>query len=1032
MKKLRKFIKKLNNRGSSLVMVIVSLAFIGIVVGALLTAAGYAYRLRLQDLNSRDNFYYVEQAMNEIYTGVGSKTIKNLQDAYVYTIENMSYYDLETNTYKNKNPEEISDLFKDKYMANVANNEFFKASESDIGDRLEEMISNESVHIDKTKLKKLIEYDSTNKVTRLTIQNVTLYRTREYERSTASGKYTQSITTDIVIDRPPFDVQFDKTEDSTENIFKYAIVADMGIEVKQPTTPLSITGNVYAAADYYNKVYNYSETVKGQTPDYNIKYKNGDDEDVDIKYTHNAVSSRVYDANSVTVGTGYKYLNETTDAPEYYFDGGVTGASQALPNPDDKFRSMYSGIYIDNSDVNFLSDYIIVPGTVAVMNHGKFAAFGLKGTATSDAQIWADNVVLGGSSIKTTTDKGVKYSGSTADIKGNMYIKDDTEINSAGSTLNLVGSYYGFSDSTTRDDKKVLDMLKPYFEVEEVIGGETKTVNRGHHNSSAIIINGQDATLDFSAAKNIFLAGRAYIERSKYRNDGIESYNTEVAGVQIKNTVTDIDLDANPKEMKNAETVTYEFRYETDDSTEDNKKIIRDYKTGESVSVKSNQLAYIPVAVKSVPEEYEFTLRDGSKLKTMVVKIDPQFAANAMKATWESTHFNPTNCFFAEFFPEAVFGKEEETTITYRIPVVAQKVDGKISYYYDFDTAYELMIDFHANNARPVFAARYPSAQVFASKFIEAYTVFLNKDIDRLTDTEKSIRSYLVDITDFKDFPVSEVIFGKRTDNGSIDGYTSGGITLKDAEEFTVKLKDSSSELNAVIAGTDFKSTSTTDLIALSDDYEKQYNYIKWNLGPFKLEGENVAKETAEKSYIDDLLADSDFGSSAVTPINKFVNIGELNDMLESVTGGEMVITLDSGYKVWTSLGLADKKLKISADGSNGIVRGMIITEGDVIFDDNVRQFEGLIVSGGKVVINKSVTQITASSEICKAIINECILTSKTEFKKILKLFRGYEKFADADASGEGAGVAEEESKKIESIEYSDIVKFDNWMKNVD
>ena len=75
-------------------MVIVSMAFIGIIVGALLTAAGYAYRLRMQDINSRDNFYYVEQAMNEIYAGVGSETLENMQDAYVYTVENMVRFDI--------------------------------------------------------------------------------------------------------------------------------------------------------------------------------------------------------------------------------------------------------------------------------------------------------------------------------------------------------------------------------------------------------------------------------------------------------------------------------------------------------------------------------------------------------------------------------------------------------------------------------------------------------------------------------------------------------------------------------------------------------------------------------------------------------------------------------------------------------------------------------------------------------------------------------------------------------------------------
>ena len=32
----------------------------------------------------------------------------------------------------------------------------------------------------------------------------------------------------------------------------------MGVEVDQPTVPLTIAGNVYAASDYYNKQYNES------------------------------------------------------------------------------------------------------------------------------------------------------------------------------------------------------------------------------------------------------------------------------------------------------------------------------------------------------------------------------------------------------------------------------------------------------------------------------------------------------------------------------------------------------------------------------------------------------------------------------------------------------------------------------------------------------------------------------------------------------------------------------------------------------
>ena len=86
MKKIKQILKKLkSNAGSSIVMVVVSVAFIGIIVGALLAAAVQSYRLKLEELNSRDNFYYVEQALNEIYAGVGSQTVFSGRTRHICT-----------------------------------------------------------------------------------------------------------------------------------------------------------------------------------------------------------------------------------------------------------------------------------------------------------------------------------------------------------------------------------------------------------------------------------------------------------------------------------------------------------------------------------------------------------------------------------------------------------------------------------------------------------------------------------------------------------------------------------------------------------------------------------------------------------------------------------------------------------------------------------------------------------------------------------------------------------------------------------
>ena len=61
MKKIISKIKSsLINSGSSIVLVIVALAFIGILAGSLLTAVGYVYRQKLYDYNAKSNFHYLE------------------------------------------------------------------------------------------------------------------------------------------------------------------------------------------------------------------------------------------------------------------------------------------------------------------------------------------------------------------------------------------------------------------------------------------------------------------------------------------------------------------------------------------------------------------------------------------------------------------------------------------------------------------------------------------------------------------------------------------------------------------------------------------------------------------------------------------------------------------------------------------------------------------------------------------------------------------------------------------------------------
>lgn len=976
-------------------MVVVSLAFIGIIVGALLMAAGYAYRLKLQDLNARDNFYYVEQAMNEIYAGVGEQTVKDMQDAYIYTVEHMVKYDFETNSYVSKTQEEAEEDFKREFIKNIQNNPFFISSNENMANELEKFISNDTVKLNKSNVYMQLVNDDKGNVVKIIIKNVTLTRTQDYSKSVANGAYTQTISTDIEIAEPDFSVLFNSTGTDYSNLFKYAVVADMGVEINQHGIPLTIAGNIYAASDYYNKRYNestYTEDVSDSDKKY-VKSYTVDGESVTIdNYTHGSVTSKKY--------------SEATAVNDYYnvystlMDPAVAGEKDLYDGVN--VRSMYSGLFINDSTVSILADTIIVPGSLAIMNNASLSIYGKDGKATSEAEVWTDNLVLGGYSTKQTvqTTTGAdkdEYSGASAVIRANLYVKDDTELNSAGSNLQIRGSYYGYGDSTERDERIFIPTVKTEnFQIEvSDDSGDTVTENRGHYNSSAIIVNGEQSTLDLSQTNTIYLAGRSYIELSKK----VTAEEGTVTYIDIVNNETKVD----------AVRDTYEFTPMTDDllSTDpDDTVFLRDYKTGESISLKSNQQAYIPIMYTGMP--------------TAARDINGIFLGY-----WNATLHTALvgSDLFEEYFPESVFVDQ--------IPCVMQEVSGKKYYYYDFMTAYDMMKDSLSGNALATFTDKYQSAQFYASHFIADYVAEINNE-------DSVIAEFLTDIGDYEDFEAGDIILPDSNLNPNVTVYSSGAITSKANTKFDIVTSDDFNDVDQLLSSTPYNNgfaylgpddQNHNNAYQFSNNFEMEYDLVKWNLGHYKA-------NDIETTYIKELVADTDYGDGAITPINKFLNFDtikadtnirpKLVSSDTSLTNG--VLDLDSKYSVWIS----NEDVTVSSRaGVDGAVIGMVITKGDVYFDNTVKSFEGIVISGGKVYVNNRLFTITANDEICRTILRECQLSQDEKCKIVLNLFKGYE-VEDDGPGGIGEAPDESEVKSIENIDYSDVVRFNNWMKNVE
>lgn len=967
-------------------MVVVSMAFIGIIVGALLTAAGYAYRMKMQDLNARDNFYYVEHAMEEIYAGVGSQTVSDMQDAYVYTVEHMVSYDVDTQTYVAKSDEEAEKDFTKKFMENISGNNYF--SEANLANTLSGYITDSTVKLDASKLYIKRDYaadDAGNLVLdKITIKNVTVTRTVQYDKSIANGDYTQTISADIEIGNPDFKVLFNTTQNKQSNLFDFAMVADMGVEINQ-TNPIVISGNLYAASDYYNKMYNdaqyrnltnYSKYISDNTDKFKAitedknHYENGG-----LEYNHNRVSSKTYAEDSTSkYYNAYSTLSLPTGTYDY-FDG-------------INERSKYSGLYINRGNVSILADEIIVPGTVAVMNRGTLNVYGKSGNAVSEAEIWTDDIVLGGYSSMVPAaddDDEPTYIGPEANLRANIYVKDDTELNASNSSFILNGSYYGYGDSTEKDDRIFGPAVNPeLFQVTTKNSEGTDVIeNRGHYNSSAIIVNGERSTLNLQNTKNIYLAGRSYIELSRYvtSTDDEEPLTTTspeyMSGDRNKETT-----------IINRQTVEYNPTTTATKGGSDTADtvFVRDYKTGESISLKTNQLAYIPVQFTGIPTPE----RD---LLDMINLYDDEgyyyYSANLHPALRGSDLFN-------EYFPSARF---LDTSDKYNIPCIMQEVSGKKYYYYDFERAYRYIANgttWLSTSYINDFKQKYPTAEDYAAAFIKDYVAELN-------DNNSTIAEYLTDIRDYENFEAGNILLPDTAINTNSKLYSTGAITTKAGTQFDVIV-------NGIDLGTLFNSTAyggTAGLAAdFSDNLDDEYNFIKWNLGHAE-----TADETAEMSYIKSMV-DSDY-ASYITPINKFMNF----DKLET---NEVKLNLSSNYYVVTSRN--DVTINKSGD-----VSGIIITMGDVYFGADVTSFQGLIVSGGKIYINNNLQTMSASAEICRTVLRECQMSQDEDCKYFLSLFKGYE-----NTQLKPIDETDTDVKTIDNIDYSDVCKFTNWMKNVE
>lgn len=1034
--KLRRRLDRKNDHGSSFVLVIVATTFMCILAAALLMGAFMTYKLKFYKLNSLNNFYEVEKALDEIYAGIGASANEHLYTAYTTTAELVVTYDStqqkggsgsKVGSYETLSNDEANDLFKKLFMSGFTSDSSYSSvtmlkqtlesyisnnKNSSIGDKygvelsmdnFEYVLTSEKNGLSYTWVRKLrkrddgsgnITYIDTGRpdpgfdadnVVSVAFRNICIKRTVKLaggEAGAKAGDYVQSITTDIVLRQPEYNVSFDVNNQSIDRMYNFAVIADMGIEVESGVdkdaadTNVTINGNVYAANDYYNKNYNNDDATK-------------------VTHEYDLISD----------GQKNKQNKEATYG--------------------NKINSAYSGIFVsgNKSTLKLRSDIVLCPGTLTAYNG---ATIDLASRSQGTAQLWTDSILIGGSKSGTIT--------ATADA----YVFDDTELNAEGSTFTLgKGSRY-FGYSYNGNDVRNLDLLK----TKGLFPTGFKT--RAHFGDSAIIVNGKKSKLDIKNVDSLYIAGKSYIEFSK------------VAASDVAQDDTSVTMDENA-----------DFAYTT----------LADYSTGQSLDVKTNQLVFLAqgAVVKDengndkVNDDGTYTVRlpiTDQRVKKFYKDLDKATSDDLIELRVVKQTISGHDYYYlyiddtksddgtiietreskAEKFIEDYYSLLESPS--------NQNVEDvyNVKKYENFDVT--LLVPEEMSKVKTAGALTGQTSTVLEdeNKTVEK-TLYMRSS----NDTELDVRKALANAAQERTFSTlmdenALYTFGGADKKTVIDGTTTNVINNAKTLSNITSVSDSEKRkadknISTILS---YMYINLKDHLSATDKKDSADNDINaWSLSNYTL-------NSGEYSFTYDKDSDKYSYDYSLTPLNYYINYNYINKKnldiqkdLKDDDGNVFARIIINANNETVNIN-SPTKVTNSADGS-GVFEGIIITSGNIRFGEKITGFKGLIVSGAKVKFDHSMT-VTADAMYVSSVLERCIDKDKSQFiindagtpstteagtseggtteaspaqvNIIRKIFNTY-KDTSTDETTTVDGLS------ISDISYEDILEFQNWKKNV-
>lgn len=298
-------VRKQNNRGSAIILVIAVMAIIGILVVTLLTLSLMNYRMKYVNLHSQKNFYGAEAVMDEIRSGLSLDISNAVGEAYRQTLENYGKTDAQgrKSTYINIFGEHLTEELEEKNKTftgpstlhySLTHLQDFVSDKVKDGAKKLEIISTDGMQV----------LNSNSLDGSYTIKNLSVTYIDQQN-------YMTNITTDITLSCPPIDYSQKST---MPNLLSYALVASEKTQITG-AVHTEVSGSAYFGSDGAD-INNSSVTLS--PVDSADRFIAGE-------------SVRVYNGSSVSVSENKEAssgIGSSVALPELWFDELCVDSSQ--------------------------------------------------------------------------------------------------------------------------------------------------------------------------------------------------------------------------------------------------------------------------------------------------------------------------------------------------------------------------------------------------------------------------------------------------------------------------------------------------------------------------------------------------------------------------------------------------------------------------------------------------------------------------------------------------------------------------------